>query len=57
MRLYLDTMVWVYALGGRSASSPLAQSFLRQVRAGRYKVIASHFLPAEALVGTTAREQ
>ncbi len=50
MRLYLDTMVWVYALEGRSPSSPLAQDLLRSIRAGRHTVVASHFLLAEALV-------
>lgn len=50
MRLYLDTMVWVYALEGRSALSPLAQNLLRRIRAGRHTVVASYFLLAEALV-------
>jgi predicted nucleic acid-binding protein len=50
MRLYLDAMVWIYALEGRSAFSPAAQNFLRAIKDGRHTILASHFLLAEILV-------
>jgi predicted nucleic acid-binding protein len=50
MRVYLDAMVWIYALEGRSAFSPAAQKFLTRLRAGRHIVVVSHFLLAETLV-------
>jgi predicted nucleic acid-binding protein len=50
MRVYLDAMIWIYALEGRSAFSPDAQNFLRTLKAGRHTILASHFLLAETLV-------
>jgi predicted nucleic acid-binding protein len=50
MRVYLDAMIWIYALEGRSAFSPAAQGFLRKLRAARHTIVVSHFLLAETLV-------
>lgn len=50
MRLYLDTMVWIYAREGRSSFSPLAQDLFHRIRTGRHTIVASHLLLAEALV-------
>lgn len=50
MRLYLDTMVWVYALEDHPEFGKQAQGLLRQIRIGRHTTLTSHFLLAELLV-------
>jgi predicted nucleic acid-binding protein len=50
VRLYLDTMVWIYALENHTEFGQSAQEFLRSIRRGRHTTITSHFLLAETLV-------
>jgi predicted nucleic acid-binding protein len=50
MRLYIDTMVWIYALESHPEFGIPAQEFLRKVRRGRHRTVTSHFLLAETLV-------
>jgi predicted nucleic acid-binding protein len=50
MRVYLDTMVWIYALEGNTQFGPTAQAMLRDIRAKQHTLLTSHFLLAELLV-------
>lgn len=50
MRLYLDSMVWIYALEGNSKFGLAAQQLLNRIRAAGHTLLTSHFLLAELLV-------
>jgi predicted nucleic acid-binding protein len=50
MRIYLDTMVWIYALEGNASFGPAAQDTLRAIRSNQHTLLTSHFLLAELLV-------
>ncbi len=50
MRLYLDTMVWIYALEGHPEFGARAQDLMARIRNGRHITVTSSFLLAETLV-------
>ncbi len=50
MRVYLDAMVWIYALEGDPAFGVPAKGLLQRLLAGRHKILTSRFLLAEVLV-------
>lgn len=50
MRIYLDSMVWIYLLEGNSQFGIAAQELLKKIRAGKHTLLTSNFLLAEVLV-------
>jgi len=50
VRVYLDSMVWIYAFEGNSPFGATAQTLFRNLRAAGHTVLVSHFLLAELLV-------
>lgn len=50
MRVYLDSMVWIYALEGNKDFGAAAQSVFRKLRSANHTLLVSHFLLAELLV-------
>ncbi len=49
-RVYLDSMVWIYALEGNERFGAHAQALLTALRRGRHGLLASNFVLAEVLV-------
>ena len=50
MRIYLDSMVWIYLLEGNAQFGLAAQELLKKIRARRHTLLSSNFLLAEILV-------
>ena len=49
-RIYLDSMVWIYALESNPEFGTQAQSILKALDKGQHTLLTSHFLLAELLV-------
>ena len=56
MRLYLDTMIWVYALENHPTFGKPAQQLLGMIRRGQHTTLTSSFLLAELLVPHVRRQ-
>ena len=50
MRLYLDSMIWIYAFEGRSPFTSSAQNLFGRIERSPHTILVSHFLLAELLV-------
>jgi predicted nucleic acid-binding protein len=50
MRVYLDSMVWIYALEGNPNFGTLARGLLQNLRSGNHVLLVSEFLLGEVLV-------
>ncbi len=56
MRVYLDTMVWVYALENHPRFGIDALQLLKRIRTGNHITLTSHFLLGELLVPHIRRQ-
>jgi predicted nucleic acid-binding protein len=50
MKLYLDSMLWIYYFEGHATFGPPTQSFVHRMRSAQSDFIASHLNLAEVLV-------
>jgi predicted nucleic acid-binding protein len=50
MKLYLDSMLWVYYFEGHQVFGPPTQSFVNRMRRARHEFLSSHLILAEVLV-------
>jgi predicted nucleic acid-binding protein len=50
MKLYLDSMIWVYILEGNPISGTSAREFLARMRSGHHEFLSSNLVLAEVLV-------
>jgi predicted nucleic acid-binding protein len=50
MKLYLDSMLWVYYFEGHPQFGPPTQSFVNRMRSSRHEFLSSHLILAEVLV-------
>jgi predicted nucleic acid-binding protein len=50
MKLYLDSMVWVYYFEGHPEFGPPSQVFVNRIRFARHELLSSHLILAEVLV-------
>ena len=50
LRIYLDSMIWIYALEGNPKFGAASQAIFTRLRSASHTLLASHFLLAELLV-------
>jgi predicted nucleic acid-binding protein len=50
MRVYLDTMVWIYAIEGKTDFTSVARGLFSSLSQSPHTILVSHFLVAELLV-------
>lgn len=50
MRVYLDSMVWIYFLEGHPVFGPESRTLITKLRAGRHTLLCSFLVEAEVLV-------
>ncbi len=50
MKLYLDSMLWIYYFEGHPEFGPPAQAFVNRTRSARHELLSSHLVLAEVLV-------
>jgi len=50
MKLYLDSMLWVYYFEGHPVLGPPTQSFVNRMRSSRHEFLSSHLILGEVLV-------
>jgi predicted nucleic acid-binding protein len=50
MRLYFDSMLWIYYFEGHALFGPPTQSFVNRARSVHHELLSSHLILAEVLV-------
>jgi predicted nucleic acid-binding protein len=50
MKLYFDSMLWIYYLEGHPIFGPPAHSFVNRIRSAHHDLLSSHLVLAEVLV-------
>jgi predicted nucleic acid-binding protein len=50
MKLYLDSMLWIYYFEGHTTFGPLTQYFVNRMRFARHEFLSSYLILAEVLV-------